>query len=201
MPEPQSYTLAAFDFDGTLTRKDSMLAFIRYVRGDWVFFRGMVVLFPLLVLLKLKLVSEQRAKEAMLKKFFGGMSAESLFEAGVSFAREKIPGILIPSAVERLRWHQSQGHICYLVTASLRFWVQAWAESQGLRLIATEPVISGGIFTGKILGKNCKGAEKVRRLNEALTDKVIEKKYAYGDTSGDRAMLAWADEGFYRHFS
>ncbi|MEZ4827226.1 MAG: HAD family hydrolase [Bacteroidia bacterium] len=201
MPDSFRYIVAAFDFDGTITRRDSMLAFIRFVRGDLVFWGGMCVLLPVLIPFKLKLISEKRAKEIMLTFFLGGMHSQTLWEKGAQFADEKIPAIVRPAALARIRWHQAEGHMCFLVTASLTFWVRAWAEKEGFILIATKPEISGGIFTGKISGANCKGMEKVHRLEEILAGTSPSKKYAYGDTSGDKPMLQWADEGFYRHFS
>lgn len=178
-----------------------MLEFIRFVRGDVFYWKGMAFLLPVLISYKLKILSEKRAKEILLKFFLGGMPAKDLWEAGKRFASEKIPSMLRKEAMARIRWHQAEGHVCFLVTASLSFWVRAWAEKEGFILIPTMPEITEGIFYGKIRGVNCKGWEKVRRIEEILAGTSPEKKYAYGDTSGDKPMLAWADEGFYRHFS
>lgn len=178
-----------------------MLEFIRFVRGDVSFWSGMAFLLPVLVAYKLKILSEKRAKEMLLKYFLGGMSANDLWDFGKRFAAEKIPSILREEAMSRIRWHQAEGHLCILVTASLSFWVRAWAEKEGFMLIPTMPEITGGVFYGKIQGANCKGWEKVRRIEEILAGTSPQKKYAYGDTSGDKPMLAWADERFYRYFS
>ncbi len=55
--------LYAFDFDGTLTTADTLLVFIRYACGTWRFVWGFLVHSPLLVLMKLKLYPNYRAKQ------------------------------------------------------------------------------------------------------------------------------------------
>lgn len=192
--------VAAFDFDGTITTKDTMFAFIRFVKGDLYFLWGMFCVSPVLVGYKLGLVSTQRAKEILLTFFFRNESAEKMYEDGSRFCKERMPYLLRPLAVEAIKNHQNQGHICYLVTASLTFWTQKWAEKNGFVLVASIPEIQNGKFTGKIAGKNCNGAEKLNRILAALGSEVIEKKYAYGDTSGDREMLNWADECIFKPF-
>ncbi|MCB0845701.1 MAG: haloacid dehalogenase-like hydrolase, partial [Bacteroidetes bacterium] len=78
--------------------------------------------------------------------------------------------------------------------------IKPWALENGLEFVGTRHEVANGVFTGKIDGKNCAGPEKVNRLLEILGNQEIEKSYAYGDTSGDKEMLEWADEGGYRCF-
>ncbi len=195
-------TIAAFDFDGTLTKKDTMFAFIRFVKGDFYFIWGMLCISPTLILHKIGFLSAQKAKEKCLSFFFQHETEADLYAYGSRFCREKMPDLLRPQALSCLKNHQNQGHICYLVTASLTFWTQKWAEEQGFMLVATLPEIQNGRFTGKIVGKNCNGEEKVFRLLSVLSaEKNIEKKYAYGDTSGDTEMLKWADVAVFKPFA
>jgi len=190
-------TIAAFDFDGTLTRKDTLWEFTRYVAGTGKWMMGIVHLIPVLVGFKLGKISNQTAKERVLTHFLGGMDAEELYHLGERFAVEKLPGILRMHALEKLLWHSEEGHRCYIVTASLDIWVKAFADQYHLELVSSLPEIKDGIFTGKIAGKNCRGPEKVRRLTAALGDHVPDLTYAYGDSGGDRELLAWADRGGY----
>lgn len=192
--------VAAFDFDGTITTKDTMFAFIRYAKGDLAFLGGMFCLSPALIAHKLGFISAQKAKEMLLSFFFKNESEKKMYAWGNFFCKEVLPHLIRPQALACIEQHQREGHTCYLVTASLPFWTKKWAEQCHLHLIATEPEIINKHFTGKIAGKNCNHAEKVSRLLAVLPKMPIRKKYAYGDTSGDNELLKWADEGFFKPF-
>ncbi|MEM6261287.1 MAG: HAD-IB family hydrolase [Bacteroidota bacterium] len=201
VPQGNPITVAAFDFDGTLTHADSMFEFIRFRYGTVKLLLGIMGILPILVGLKLKLVGRQKAKEHLLSSFFKGQSQQSLFAAGKEFHEAYHSTLLRTRGINRVKWHQSQGHRCFLVTASLTWWTQPFANALGLELIATTPQLDErGNFTGHFAGKNCHGPEKVRRLQTVLADEEVMYTYAYGDTSGDREMLAWADEGTFKPF-
>ena len=89
---------------------------------------------------------------------------------------------------------------CYIVSASLDIWVRPFAEKFGMKLLATQAAFENNIFTGKFVGKNCNGLEKVNRIKEAINEKKYDKTIAFGDTSGDQEMLDWADEGQFKFF-
>jgi HAD superfamily hydrolase (TIGR01490 family) len=199
MPEPHTgQTVAAFDFDGTLTRSDTFFGFIRFVRGDFRFFAGLIPLAPTLIAFIIGRLPNYVAKERVLTYYFGGMPASELWHSGQLYAEKKIPSILRPETSDLLRKHQAMGHRCLLVTASLNFWTKDWAESNGLELISSRPEIVNGLFTGKLAGKNCHGKEKVRRIMEHLNGIRPEKVFAYGDSkAGDGPMIEWADEGMW----
>lgn len=200
MSTPTERVVAAFDLDGTLTHRDTFFEFIRYVHGDLRFFAGMTRLSPHLLAFKMGYISNDVAKVAVLRHFFGGMAGEELSQIGADFGKERLPRYLRPAGLQRLQWHRDSGHECWLVTASLQFWTQGWAESQGLRLVATKPEMQQGIFTGNLSGANNHGPEKVRRLLAELGDTPIVKRYAYGDSGGDRELLQWADEPSFKPF-
>ena len=200
MEEQKPITIAAFDFDGTITQTDSMFGFVRYVSGKWRYRLGLIWLGPLFIKYRYKWITPHRAKEVFLSHYLGGKTDEELKTLGEKFSREIIPKILRPKAIEKLRWHQQEGHRCFVVTASMAYWIKPWALENGLEFVGTRHEVANGVFTGKIDGKNCAGPEKVNRLLEILGNQEIEKSYAYGDTSGDKEMLEWADEGGYRCF-
>lgn len=193
-------SIAAFDFDGTITKSDTMFAFIRFVKGEMAFLMGMMSLSPTLLRLKLRFVSAQYAKEALMRHFFEGMSEKELYEWGEKFCETELPELIRPKAMEHILWHQEQKHLCFLVTASLTFWTKAWAEKNNFILIATEPEIQNGIFTGNISGNNCNGQSKVNRLLAALELGEVYRVYGYGDSEGDRELLRWVDIPHYKPF-
>ena len=192
--------LAHFDFDGTITTDDSLLKFIRFVVGDRRFLLGLVVLSPMLVLYKLKLIPNYKAKQYMLSWFFKGMSKDAFLKVANEYSLVHIDKILRPKAIEKINWHKNQGHKVVVVSASIECWLRPWCEKNGLELIATKLEIKDDIVTGKLLSKNCYGVEKVNRIKEAYKLENFDYIYAYGDSSGDKQMLELAHEKFYKPF-
>lgn len=186
--------VAAFDFDGTLTRRDTMLDFVRFVHGDVRYAQGMMLLAPSLLRYALGDMTNEQAKTALLTHFFAHIPAEKLYRWGEAYCQQRLPALLRRDRMALLHGHMQAGHSCYLVTASLAFWTEAFAAQQGMTLIATQPEIVQGVFTGKISGRNCFGQEKVTRLQAQLaaTGIVPTEIHAYGDSDGDRELLAWA---------
>jgi len=187
--------IAAFDFDGTLTTRDSMFAFIGFTRGKLRLALGMLWLSPMLVRFKLGKKDRQAAKEQLLYHFFGKMTEEKLKEKARLFNQQVIPHIIRAETLERLAWHQAAGHHCLLVSASLDLWLQPFAEEHGLQLLSTQANFSGGSYQRHFNSPNCYGPEKVKRIQAALNGQPVVFSYAYGDSNGDKQMLAWADEG------
>lgn len=187
-------TVAAFDFDGTLTTKDSMFAFIAFVKGRKRLYLGMIWLLPMLIRFKLGLKDRQQAKEQLLDHFFGGMQETKLKQLAEAFCSEKLPQMLRREMIERLQWHQEQAHRCLLVSASLDLWLQPFADSYQLELLCTRAQFSDGKYTRSFRSPNCYGPEKVKRIQAALEGQPVYFSYAYGDSNGDREMLAWADD-------
>ncbi len=193
-------TLALFDFDGTITTDDSLLKFIRFVVGDRRFLLGLVVLSPMLVLYKFKLIPNYKAKQYMLSWFFKGMSKDAFLKVANEYSLVHIDKILRPKAIEKINWHKNQGHKVVVVSASIECWLRPWCEKNGLELIATKLEIKDDIVTGKLLSKNCYGVEKVNRIKELYNIEKYDYIYAYGDSSGDKQMLELAHEKFYKPF-
>ena len=87
-----------------------------------------------------------------------------------------------------------------MISASLDIWLKPWTEYLGVELICTKMKFEQGIFTGAFANANCNGNEKVNRIKALLRLEDYQPIYAYGNSSGDKPMLALADHGFYRHF-
>lgn len=192
--------LAVFDFDGTLTYKDSFLAFIRYYKGDLPFYTGMLKVAPWLVAYKLKLYPNWKAKEKVLKHFFAGTTEVEFRDKGKGFAGELIPAMLRPKAKEALQKHREAGDRIVVVSASAEPWLQAWCEAEGIELVATVLECKGGKLTGRLKGKNCYGPEKVERLKQYLPLENFCEVHVYGDSAGDKELLELATHPNYRCF-
>lgn len=192
--------VAAFDFDGTITYRDSLLPFLWYTTPTWRACLKFLAISPVMVGYALGLVRRQGAKEVVLSRFFGGKRIWNLQEKGAQFAKEKIPLMVRPEAMERLRWHKEQRHRCILVSASVDVYLEPWAKMVGFDevLCSQLQVTRSGEITGRLFGKNCWGPEKCERLDALLGEREEYHLYAYGDSRGDHDLLSYADHPFYR---
>ena len=183
-------TIAVFDFDGTITTKDTLLLFIRYSCGTIRFILGMALYSPLIILMMLRLYPNWKCKEKVFSYFFKGMPYEDFKRLGENFGYKFRNIIIRPSMKERLLWHLSQGHKVYVISASIEEWVKPFFHTLGdVTVLATKvkPDLSG------FASNNCYGQEKVNRLLEIEPERNTYTLYAYGDSRGDKEMLAFAD--------
>lgn len=194
--------VAAFDFDGTLTYRDTLLPFLIHITGFAPFVSGAAGALPDMVRFLFGRLDNQSAKESLLKQFVGGRCLSQLDYLGREFAEQNLERMMRPAGISRLRWHQDQGHYCVLVSASLDVYLKHWSKSYGMDglICSSLEADSRGVATGKLLGNNCRGLEKVRRLQELLGQRPVHEVYAYGDSTGDRELLSFADKPYYRRF-
>ena len=190
--------LALFDFDGTITFRDSFAGFIKYLVGPARFYLGVACLVPVVAGFLLGIVSASRAKELMAIYFFRGRGAREFRASASQYSLEELPKIVRDEAGRRMEWHKSRGDTVIVVSASIDLWLKGWCEARGVGLIATELEVAEGRISGRFLTKNCTGREKVKRIEERVDLTRFDYIYAYGDSPGDHAMLSLADERYYR---
>lgn len=193
--------LALFDFDGTITLKDTFMEIIKFQKGYFFFYSGMSFLLPILILYKLKLIKNSRAKELVLAFFFG-KTPSAVFQSNCDeFIQERLPKILRHEAINKINYHLSQNDRVVVVSASPYNWIEGWCKKMHLELIATQLEVVDGKITGRLSSANCFGKEKVNRICSYLDLTEYSEIYAYGDSeSGDGAMLEIAQHAFYRKF-
>ncbi len=192
--------LALFDFDGTITTDDSLIKFIRYGVGDLKTLWGMLVLCPILISYKLKLITNSKAKQCMLSYFFKGMAKQRFQDLAKEFSLQHIDAMLRPQAMQKIAWHKQQGHSVVVVSASIECWLKPWCAKNELALIATQMEMKEDIVTGKFVTKNCYGIEKVNRIKQNYQLNHYDYIYGYGDSDGDKQLLELADESYYKPF-
>lgn len=195
-----SKTLALFDFDGTITTKDSFLEFLKFHKGNFQFYLGFAILSPYLIAMKLKVIPNWKAKEIVLKYFLKGLKEEEMEQKAKAFTLEIVPRLLRPKAIEQIKKHQQNGDDIYLVSASAEGWLKFWCDEIGINLIGTKLEIINGNITGKIDGRNCYGPEKVARVKAQIDLSNYSEIYAYGDSGGDKELLAIANYPHYKFF-
>jgi len=193
--------VAVFDFDGTLTFCDTLLAFLRRVAGRGRFWAGLVGLLPVLLCYRLGIIGAQRAKEALLRRFLKGMPVATLRDQVEDFVTAGIGPLVNPEAIDRLRAHQRQGHRIIIISASPELYMARWARELGVDTVAASHLeVREGVLTGRLDGRNCRGPEKLVRLEAILGSLSGHEIHAYGDSSGDRELLAAAQHPVYRPF-
>ena len=183
--------LFAFDFDGTLTTRDTLIAFIRYACGTPRFLLGFLLHAPLLVLMKLRLYSNGKAKQRLFSWFFRGMPIETFDALCQSFASTH-RHLLRPETVRLLQQALSEGSEVLVVSASIDNWVQPFFPA--VTVLGTQIEVIDGRLSGRVLTPNCYGQETVRRILALHPDRSAYRLTAYGDSRGDRELLAFADE-------
>jgi HAD superfamily hydrolase (TIGR01490 family) len=192
---------ALFDFDGTVTTKDTLADFIKYAVGKPTYYMGLIALIPMLTAYKLTLIPNYTAKEKLIAYFFKDWETDRFKKQAEQYSLTQIDKILRPKAIERIRWHQQQGHKVVIVSASIECWLKAWCEKNNIDLISTRLESKNNKLTGKFAGKNCYGVEKVNRVTEIYDLSQYAHIYVYGDSRGDRELLALADKSFYKLFT
>jgi phosphatidylglycerophosphatase C len=191
--------VAAFDFDGTLTRRDTLVPFLVRACGPRSVAGAVAAAAPLAVRARAdrspgRPHPRDVTKGALLRRLLAGREASWLAETGADFART-LPARLRPELVDQLTWHQQQGHEVVLVSASLLAYLQPFAVAHGIDHVIAVGLEVGadGRLTGDLTGPNVRGPEKAVRLLAWLDDVPPAHLWAYGNSSGDTELLAMAD--------
>ena len=206
MPVAKPIVIAAFDFDGTLTKRDTLLPFL--ARGmKWpLFVLALIKCSPWLAAFALRLIPNHVAKQKLLTATLKNRTTAELDDWTDRWLANDFPGQLQSWTMARLNEHQQAGHCCVMVSASPDIYLKRVAEQMGFdALLCTEMEmeVEGGHLTGHMKTPNCHGEQKVLRLNAWMAERFgsnsgAQLVYAYGDTSGDKPMLKLAAHGFYR---
>ena len=193
--------IAAFDFDGTITRKDTLIEFLRFAGGSARFYAVFSLYSPLLVLMKLKLYSNQKAKEKIFAHYFKGMPVEHFDNLCRRFFEQKGQVLIYTDAKDQIAKHKEQGDEVVVISASIENWVCHFSQAlKADKLLATRIEVQNGKITGRFLKSNCYGKEKVKRLLSAYPERDKYYLVAYGDSRGDKELLQFADEQHYKQF-
>ena len=190
----------AFDFDGTLTRRDTLLEFIRFAKGNKAFLLCFLRFSPLLVLMKMGLYPNWKAKQRVFSYCFKGMPVAGFNALCRRFAKEKA-GLMRPKGVNKIREVLAGGGKVVIISASIDNWVEPFFDGMGdVYVLGTMVDEREGVLTGRFLTKNCYGEEKVNRLLQLFPERTQYHLTAYGDSRGDLQLLDFADEGHYKPF-
>src|SRR5690606_4335112 len=191
--------LYLFDFDGTLTYKDTMFLFLKFYNPGKLYVEFAKHI-PLFVLLKLKLADAEKVKKSFSSAILKGERQTRIEQKAKEFFDRFHMEIIRANARDFIKNIDRNQTESYIVTASLDIWVKPFAELFGMKLLATRAEFENEIFTGNFIGKNCNGDEKRCRIEQEFAGRKFDKTIAFGDTAGDREMMDWADESQFEFF-
>ena len=190
-------TLAIFDLDNTLLAGDSDHAW-----GEFLVEEGMV-----------DAEEYKRANDRFYQEYLNGEldvfhyqrfvlapltrhNLEELEGWRAAFMAKKVQPMMLDKAVKLLADHRERGHTLMIITATSSFITEPIAEMLGVdHLIATEPELVNGKFTGEVAGTPSFQEGKVERLNDWLTahGESLEGAWFYSDSHNDLLLLRTVD--------
>lgn len=220
--------IAFFDFDGTMAKGDSLLGFVAFVRGKKRLYWGLFSRCFILIGYALGLISNTKAKQAVMRYFFANMDYKEFLQECERFCPD-LESRLKPAALARLQWHKDRGDVVVMVSASFEEYLAPLCAKLGMECIGTrlatqvQKVDSRGgdsscglesqagsekvdsrlestFLSGEFATPNCYGWQKAVRIQARYDLSSYEEIYAYGDSKGDTAMLALATHAFYKPF-
>ena len=205
MPPVTTVVVAAFDFDGTLTRRDTLMPFLARGLGWPRFLLALLKCSPWLAAYALRLLRNDVAKARLLRATLSGVSTAQAQDWTTRWLARDLSGQLRPWTLARLAEHQQAGHCCVMVSASPDIYLVRVARKLGFEgLVCTEMEVQGERLTGRMRTPNCHGEQKVLRLKSWLAERFDAASlnaltlHAYGDTAGDKPLLRLAQYAWYR---
>ncbi|MCT6868324.1 HAD-IB family hydrolase [Apibacter sp.] len=190
--------LYLFDFDGTITTKDTLFDFLQ-VSFPYSYKNVFIKFIPLFILVRFKLLNAGKIKQQFISQFLKGKTYIEIEELAQQYFELRKNDLIRPKAWRYIKDLSNEANK-YIVTASLDIWVKPFAKYLGLRLISTKAEFIEGIFTGKFVTPNCNCQQKVVRIVGEIQLARFLKIYAFGDSKGDKYMLELATNPHFRYF-
>lgn len=198
--------LIVFDFDGTLTTKDTFVGFMKFYHGTARWYAKMVPLAGTFAAYKLGRIDRHAVKDAVVGAAFGGETITAVRESAKAYARDVIPALIRPDGQARLDRRLAEaaagGPEVVICSASISPYLESYLHPLGVEtIVACELAVDKlGLCTGELDGFNVWGENKMKALRERFGSHRIHLLESYGDSTGDRAILEAADAAFWRPF-
>ncbi len=189
--------LAIFDLDNTLLAGDS-----DYLWGQFLVTQGLVD-GPAYTRQNQRFYTDYQAGRLDIRAFIrfslGHLAAHEMADLKRlrnRFIEECIRPIIAAGTRALLDHHRRQGDQLLIITATNRFVTEPIAQLLGIEeLLATDPEIIDGRFTGELVGTPCFQDGKVQRLRQwlAARDQSYELTSFYSDSANDMPLLEIVD--------
>lgn len=183
-------TLVLFDFDGTISTKDTFPLFIVFTRGRIRAYFAYLLYSPAILLYFLKLYDAENLKKSIMKFHFSGLSKAELQKMSELFIKKLYDEKIVrPEMLAKIReYKRSSIEVC-VVSASIDVWLKYFCEKESVSLLCTELKFKDNVFMGELVTKNCNGAEKAIRIKNKYKLSDFDRIIVYGDSVGDREMF------------
>lgn len=191
--------IALFDFDGTISTKDSLSEFLKFIEPNpfrYIFFKYIYCFFENIAY-KLKLLSYNDLKKKRINSFFNNKNYDDLVLLGTEFGNNILPKLIKQSALNKIESHLQNNDDVYVVSASLDIILQSWCSKNNINLITNKIDSHKKIY----IGADCNYDTKVIMLKNRVDLGTYNLIYAYGDSEGDIPMLNLAHKSYYKFFN
>lgn len=186
--------IALFDFDGTLTSKDTVRLFVLYLGKKYHKLYEVFLFYLILLLARLRIMSDKKMKESFLVLFLRGRGLKDVKHDVMQFFNSHLNSLLNTITIGYLRGHCNQGDKVYLLSANFDFFLEPLINLWGITgVIATQAERTEEIFTGRVIGNSCKGKDKFTRIKALFSNEEISKMIVYGDRE-DETLLGMVGE-------
>lgn len=198
-PSPDSRpVLALFDFDGTLTTRETLPDFLRFAAPRGRLALGKLLFFAPVLAYKAKLLPVHVLRRWLVRYVFSGLDVADVERAGRRFAVEILPALIRPAMQARIDAHRAQGDTVVVVSGGFDIYLAPWCAAQGIELVCASLESVNGRLTGRYAGAQCVADEKARRVRARYDLAAYREVHAHGDTHEDHALLALAQVATYR---
>lgn len=192
-PIDKKKKLVLFDFDGTITTKDTFPLFFKFSFGKLKFYRGFSLHLFSFVFFKLKMYDGGKLKKSILSHYLKGKTQDEMEILGkefVNFLRKE--DIIKKEFLEKINKYKSENYEIAIVSASPDLWIKPFSDRMQINFLCTELEYVENIFSGQLNSENCNYAEKKNRILKRFKLEEFEEIIIYGDSSGDKEMMELA---------
>ena len=190
--------LALFDFDGTITTRDTYTKFVFSSTKLARLVTGACLLFPAIILHKARLLSASKIRPLISRVAFMGVSEKQLDASAELFVSGYLSSVIRSDMLQKIAEHKENGDHVVIVSASISPYLKIWCKRHEVDLICSELEVRNGRFTGAYLNGDCSNERKVERIKERIDLSLYSEIFAYGDSEEDYPMLNLANKSFYR---
>lgn len=190
--------LALFDFDGTITTRETLPDFLQLATPPRRLFWGKLLFaFPVLAY-RLGLLPVRMLRTWLIRYAFAGLSRVEIESAGRRFAGDVLPGLIRADVQASIDAHRAAGDTVVVVSGGFDVYLTPWCAAQGIELLCSALEARGDRLSGRYAGAQCVGEEKARRVRARYDAGAYREIHAHGDTPEDHALLALAHRASYR---
>lgn len=187
--------LVLFDFDGTITTKDTFPLFFKFTFGALKFYSGFFLHLHLFLFFKLKIYDAGKLKSSILSYYLKNKKQDEIKLMGDSFISFLIEKEIIKKEfLGKINNYKNEQQTVSVVSASPDLWVKIFCDRMAIDCICTELKYSSTIFSGKLNTENCNGVEKKNRILQHFKLEEFDEIIVYGDSTGDKEMMELATQ-------